>query len=125
MLEPMAQASSTVELRASQRRAMWVVLWANAGFMVVEVAGAVLFDSLTLAADAAHMLSDVAALAVALGAQSLLDRPASTRHTYGLQRAEVLGALVNGLILMGAVAWIGVEAVRRIGDPVTVEGAGV
>jgi cobalt-zinc-cadmium efflux system protein len=93
--------------------------------MVVEVAGALLFDSLTLAADAAHMLSDVAALAVALGAQALLDRPASTRHTYGLQRAEVLGALVNGLILMGAVAWIGVEAVRRIGDPVTVEGAGV
>ncbi len=121
----MAQTLSRAQVRASQRRVLWLVLWVNAGFAAVELLGGLVFDSLALLADSAHMLSDVVALAVALGAQSLIDRPASARHTYGLQRAEVLGALANGLILVGAVAWIAIEAVQRIGTPIDVEGAGV
>ena len=105
------------ERRAAQRRALRIALVANAAFLGVEVAGGVAFNSLALLADAAHMLSDVAALAIALIAQRLVDRPATVRHSYGLQRAEVLGAQVNGMVLLAVSAWIIVEAVHRLGDP--------
>ena len=105
------------EQRAAQRRALRIALVANAAFLGVEVAGGVVFNSLALLADAAHMLSDVAALAIALIAQRLVDRPATVRHSYGLQRAEVLGAQVNGMVLLAVSAWIIVEAVHRLGDP--------
>ncbi|MDP8961348.1 MAG: cation transporter, partial [Actinomycetota bacterium] len=64
-------------MRRSQERALWLALVANALFLLVEVGGGVLFNSLALLADAAHMLSDVAALAIALVAQRLLIRPAT------------------------------------------------
>ncbi len=102
-----------------------MALVANAAFLVVEVVGGVVFSSLALLADAAHMVTDVAALAVALVAQSLLTRPATTRHSFGLQRAEVLGAQINGLILLAASGWIFWEAARRVGDPPDVVGGGV
>lgn len=111
--------------RARQRRALWWSLGANAGFMVVEVVGGLAFASLALLADAAHMLSDVAGLAIALVAQQLAARRATTRHTYGLQRAEVLGAQVNGLLLLVMAGWIMFEAVQRIGSPADVQGGGV
>ena len=111
--------------RAAQRRALWWSLGANATFMVVEALGGLAFSSLALLADAAHMLSDVAGLTIALVAQQLATRRATTRHTYGLQRAEVLGAQVNGLLLVVMAGWIMVEAVRRIGAPADVEGGGV
>ena len=107
------------------RRALWIALVANAGFMVVEVAGGFAFSSLALLADALHMGSDVAGLAVALVAQSLMTRPASARHTFGLQRAEVLGAQTNGLILLATSGWIFYEAFQRIGTPEAVNGVGV
>jgi cobalt-zinc-cadmium efflux system protein len=93
--------------------------------MVAEVVGGLVFGSLALLADAAHMLSDVAGLAVALLAQRLIERPASVRHTYGLQRAEVLGAQANGVLLLATAGWILFEAVRRIGDPPEVAGPGL
>ena len=111
--------------RGVQRRALWISLVANAGFMVVEVAGGLAFRSLALLADAAHMLSDVAGLAIALVAQRLLDRPATARHSYGLQRAEVLGAQANGLTLLAVAGWIVFEAIRRIGEPADVVGGGL
>ena len=111
--------------RSLQRRALWVALGLNASYMVVEVVGGFLFNSLALLADAAHMMSDVIGLGIALFAQGLLSRPASPRHTYGLQRSEVLGALANAVILLAVVGWICFEAVRRIADPATVEGGGL
>lgn len=113
------------ELRRSQERALWLALVANALFLLVEVGGAVLFNSLALLADAAHMLTDVAALAIALVAQRLLARPATAAHSYGLQRAEVLGAQANGLVLLVASVWITVEAARRIAGDVEVAGGGL
>lgn len=110
---------------AARRRALVAALVANAAFLVVEVVGGVAFSSLALLADAAHMVTDVAALAIALLAQSLLTRPATARHSFGLQRAEVLGAQVNGLILLAASGWIFWEAARRVGDPPDVVGGGV
>ena len=111
--------------RTRQRRALWVALAANGIFLLVEVAGGLAFRSLALLADAAHMLSDVAALSIALVAQRLLDRPATARHSFGLQRAEVLGAQANGLTLVAVAGWIVYEAVRRIGDPADVVGGGL
>jgi len=111
--------------RALQRRALWISLAANAVFMIVEVAGGFAFRSLALLADAAHMVSDVAGLGIALIAQRLLDRPATDRHSYGLQRAEVLGAQANGLTLLAVAGWIVFEAVHRIGKPVDVVGGGL
>lgn len=116
---------SSPAARERQRRALWWSLGANAAFMVVEALGGLAFSSLALLADAAHMLSDVAGLAIALVAQQLATRRATTRHTYGLQRAEVLGAQVNGLLLVAMAGWIMVEAVRRIGAPADVQGGGV
>ncbi|MGH2748261.1 MAG: cation diffusion facilitator family transporter [Actinomycetota bacterium] len=115
----------TEDVRLDQRRALLAVLAVNAGYMIVEVVGGVAFSSLALLADAAHMLSDVVALSVALIAHRLIERPASARHTYGLQRAEVLGALVNGLILLGIALLVAVEAFRRLDDPQDVVGGGL
>ncbi|HVT76593.1 MAG TPA: cation diffusion facilitator family transporter [Acidimicrobiales bacterium] len=111
--------------RVEQRRALRIALAANGVFLVAEAVGGWAFHSLALLADAAHMLSDVAGLAVALIAQQLLDRRATARHTYGLQRAEVLGAQANGLTLLVVAGWIVFEAVRRIGSPVDVVGGGL
>lgn len=111
--------------RAAQRRALWIALVANGLFLGVEVAGGIAFGSLVLLADAAHMASDVAGLAIALVAHTLMTRPASRRHTYGLQRAEVLGAQANAVLLLVAAVWILVEAARRIASPAGVEGWGL
>jgi len=102
-----------------------MALWANGVFMFVQLAGGLVFGSLALLADSVHMLSDVGALAIALVAHRLLQRPASDRHSYGLQRAEVLGAQANGLILLAAAAWIVVEALDRLRAPQDVQGLGL
>lgn len=110
---------------ADQRRALRLALALNAGFLLVEAAGGVVFGSLALLADAGHMISDVAALALALTAFRLAARPASPTHSYGLQRAELLAALANASILVVVAGWIAVEAVRRFGEPPAVDGAGL
>lgn len=111
--------------REMQRRALVIALVANGVFMVVEVVGGLVFGSLALLADAAHMLSDVAALSIALVAQHLATRPASDRHTFGLQRAEVLGAQANALVLLAAAGWVFFEAAQRLDTPHDVEGGGL
>lgn len=108
-----------------RRRALWFSLGANGGFLIVEVVAGFAFGSLALIADATHMATDVAGLLIALVAMSLAARPASARMTYGLQRTEVLGALVNGVVLVATAAWIFVEAIRRLGTPEHVDGGGV
>jgi cobalt-zinc-cadmium efflux system protein len=120
-----AEAHHHGPTRGMQRRALWIALVANAAFLLVEVAGGMAFRSLALLADAAHMLSDVAALSIALVAQRLLDRPATTRHSFGWQRAEVLAAQANGIALVAVSGWIGYEAIGRIGDTTDVVGGGL
>jgi cobalt-zinc-cadmium efflux system protein len=111
--------------RGAQRRALLIALAANSGFLVAEVVGGFVFNSLALLADAAHMLSDVAALTIALVAQRLTDRPATAKHTYGLQRAEVLGAQANAVLLLAATGWIVYEAIGRLSAPADVAGGGL
>ena len=113
------------DVHGVRQRALRLSLAANAAFLVIEVAGGLAFHSLALLADAAHMVTDVAGLAIALVAQGLIGRPATARHSYGLQRAEVLGAQVNGLILVAASGWVLFTAVRRIAHPPHVVGGGL
>ena len=109
----------------AQRRALWAALLANAALVGAEVAGSAAYRSLALLADAAHMLTDVVGLAIALVAQRLVGRAATARHSYGLQRAEVLGAQANGLVLLVVAGGIVLQAARSVGDPAAVRGGGV
>ncbi|MHB1491518.1 MAG: cation diffusion facilitator family transporter [Cellulomonas sp.] len=111
--------------RPGQRRALGWALGVNAALLVAEVAGGTLFGSLALLADAAHLVSDVAGLAVALGALVLTARAVSARHSFGFARAEVMAAQVSALLLLGAGVWILVEGITRLGEPVPVQGAGL
>jgi cobalt-zinc-cadmium efflux system protein len=111
--------------RRMQTRALSLALTVNSALLILQVLGAILFGSLALLADAAHLLSDVFGLGIALGAHRLMMRPASQRHTYGLQRAEVLGALANGASLALIAAWITYESIQRLLDPPSVDGMGL
>lgn len=104
---------------------LWLALSLNAGLLVVQLVGGIAFGSLALLADSAHLATDVLGLVVALAAQRLVTRPATDKHSYGLQRAEVLGALSNGVLLLAATAWITYEAVLRFGEPGHIDGTGV
>jgi cobalt-zinc-cadmium efflux system protein len=92
-------------------------------FMAAEVAAAIVAHSLALLSDAAHMLTDAVAIGLALIALRLAERPPSGGFTYGLRRAEILSAHVNGVTLLLLGALIVYEAVRRLIDPPEVEGA--
>jgi cobalt-zinc-cadmium efflux system protein len=115
--------STAVDARAS--RALWAALTANAALLVAEVVGGLVFSSLALLADAAHLATDVLGLGVVALAQVLLSRPASGRRTFGLRRAEALGAQVNAVLVLGAGVWIVVEAAGRLGGGHHVDGVGV
>lgn len=84
------------------------------GFAIVEVVGGLMADSLALLSDAGHMLTDSLSLGVGAFAAWLAKAPASRRHSFGLQRAEVLGALFNVLFMFGVIVYIAYEAVQRI-----------
>jgi cobalt-zinc-cadmium efflux system protein len=106
----------------ADRRWLGVALGLILAFMAVEVVAGLLAGSLALLSDAAHMLTDAGSIALALVAARLAARPPAGRFTYGLGRAEILSAQVNGaalLVLAGVIAW---EAVQRLGDPPDVEG---
>lgn len=92
--------------------------------LLVEVVGALLSGSLSLLADAGHMLSDLIGLVIALIATIVAARPATDRLTYGYQRAEVFGALVNGVILVVVAVSVTIEGVSRLLDPEPAEVAG-
>jgi cobalt-zinc-cadmium efflux system protein len=107
----------------ADRRWLAIALALIAGFMVVEVVGGLLASSLALLSDAAHMLTDAGAIALALVAARLAARPAAGRFTFGLGRAEILSAQVNGAALLVLAGVISIEAIRRLFDPPDVDGA--
>jgi len=93
--------------------------------MIAEVVGGLLTGSLALLADAGHMLSDVAALSLALFASWVASRPADNRWTYGHARAEILAALAQGVALVVVALLIAFEAFERLGAPRPVMGLGM
>jgi len=99
-----------------------VALALTAGFMGVEAAVGWWSGSLSLLADAGHMLADSGALAMAIAAQRIAARPRTLAQTYGYRRAEVLAAFVNGVVLVAVAIGIVIEAVQRLGALRDVEG---
>mgnify|MGYP001404316525 CR=1 FL=1 len=89
----------------------------TAGYAAVEFAGGLWSGSLALLGDAGHMVSDAVALAVAAIAASLARRPPGREHSYGWQGAEVIGALLNGVLMLVIVVMLVVEAVSRLLNP--------
>jgi cobalt-zinc-cadmium efflux system protein len=105
----------------ADRRLLWVCLGLLLGFMALEIAAGIAADSLALLADAGHMLTDAAALALALFALHAAARPARGPWTFGFARAEILAAQANGIALALIAVWIVYEAIRRLIDPPEVD----
>ena len=114
--------SGTVLDRRPESKRLWIVLGLTAVFMVAEVVGGILSNSLALLADSGHMLADVGALALSLIAMRLALRPPSAERTFGYVRLEILAALVNGATLLVISGWIVWEAWGRLGAPQKVNG---
>lgn len=85
---------------------LWWALGLTGTFLLVEIAGGLLTNSLALLSDAAHMATDTAGLVIALAAVRLSRRPPDARRTFGFARVEALGALANGVLLMGVAGYI-------------------
>ena len=110
------------DLRGASKKSLVIALSLISSFMFVEVVGGVLSGSLALLADAGHMLTDAAAILLALFAMWIAERPASVESTFGYYRTEVLAALFNTLSLWVIAAWIFFEAYHRIRETPEVEG---
>jgi cobalt-zinc-cadmium efflux system protein len=108
---------------ATNERSVGLAALLTGGFMVAEIVGGILAGSLALLADAGHMLTDFASLALAWLGFRLTRRPADWRRTYGFDRFAVLVAFVNGVALFAIAAWIVVEALQRLRTPIEVLGA--
>ena len=106
-----------LEAAQQNRRRLALVLAITVGVLVAEIVGAAVTGSLALLADAGHMLTDAAGLGMALLAGHLVTRPATDRRTWGLQRAEVLAAAGQALLLLAVGVYVVVEAIRRLFEP--------
>lgn len=105
----------------NEQRLLWAMLLVGS-FMVVEVIGGLLSGSLALLADAGHMLTDTASLALAWMAARAARRPADLLRTYGYHRIQIIAALMNGVAFIALVVWIAFEAAQRLMQPVEVLG---
>lgn len=122
MLPAEAHCTYRAPLNVETRRRLTLALTITALVMVVELVGGWLAGSLALLADAAHMLADVAALALALVAAWIARRPATPERSFGFLRLEILAALINGAVLFAIAVGIGVEAWQRVRAPERVNG---
>ena len=108
--------------RPDQRKRLAAVFGLVTCYMVAEVVGGLVTNSLALLADAGHMLSDAGALALSLFALWIGERPATPRRTFGYYRAEILAALLNGATLIAIAIYIFIEAYERFREPPEVLG---
>lgn len=104
---------------------LWWALGLTTTFLVVEVAGGLITNSLALLSDAAHMMTDVFALAIALFAVRLSRRPPDAKRTNGYARMEAIGAMINGGLLFLVAGYILYEAIGRFGTPPEVGSTGM
>lgn len=109
----------------SMGRALWISLALTLLLGVIQIGGAIAFDSLALISDAVHNLSDAVAVLLAVGAAWLAGMPPRGARTFGYRRAEVLAAVVNAVLLIVLSAGLGYEAITRLLDPQPVQGGGV
>lgn len=106
-------------------RRLTLALGLTASFLLIEVVGAWAFNSLALLSDAAHMLTDVAALAIALAAIRIGQRPPDDERTFGYRRFEILAAAFNALLLFVVAAYVLVEGAKRLLQPSEVQSVGM
>jgi cobalt-zinc-cadmium efflux system protein len=116
---------SHVPTTIRHERPLWIAFGLTLCFLLVEVAGGLLTNSLALLSDAAHMMTDVLALGISLFAVRMARRPADAKRTYGYARMEAIGALVNGGLLFVVAGYILWEAVGRVSQPPHVESNGM
>lgn len=102
-----------------------IALALTATYFVAEVIGAFVFNSLALLSDAAHMLTDVAALVIALLAIRIGQRAADDQRTFGYKRFEILAAAFNALLLFAVAIYVLVEAIQRFSEPEPVQSTGM
>ena len=98
-------------------RALWIALGLTSSILVAETIGGIVTGSLALISDAAHMLTDAAALAIALAAIRIGKRAADRQRSFGYYRFEILAAAFNAMMLFGVAVYIVYEAYRRLGNP--------
>ncbi|HYU09802.1 MAG TPA: cation diffusion facilitator family transporter [Gemmatimonadales bacterium] len=122
MLPAEAHCTYRAPLNTDTRRRLTLAFGITLVVMVVELIGSWLSGSLALLADAGHMLADAAALAVALFAAWIAQRPATAQRSFGFMRLEVFAALVNGAVLIVIAIGIAIEAWRRLRAPPAVNG---
>ena len=106
-------------------KALWWALGLTGSFLVAEVVAGLLLNSLALLADAAHMFTDAAALAIALAAIRIARRPPDAQRTFGYHRFEILAAAFNALLLFGVAIYILIEAYQRFRSPADVQAMGM
>lgn len=102
-------------------RRLRIALAITAAFLVIEIVGGIVSGSVALLADAGHMATDVAALALSLFALRVGEREPTAQKTYGYRRTEILAALANGVALVAVCALVAVDAVRRLASPPEVD----
>lgn len=103
--------------RAASQQALLIVLGLSLTYLIVELVGAFLTNSLALLADAGHMFTDVAALAMSFGAMWIASRPPTLKRSFGYYRLEILAALLNGSLLFVVAGGILFEMVQRLARP--------
>ena len=109
---------------ASTRR-LAIALALTTTFLIAELVGAFVFDSLALLSDAAHMFTDSAALAIALAAVKIGQRPPDDQRTFGYRRFEILAAAFNAILLFAVAGYILIEGIGRFFAPQPVESVGM
>jgi cobalt-zinc-cadmium efflux system protein len=108
--------------RAEDRSRLRLVLLVTGVVILVELVGAWISGSLALLADAGHMVTDAAAVALALSASYVATLAPTSRRTFGLHRAEILAALLNAVVLLVVCTYLGYAGITRLIDPVPVDG---
>ncbi|MBB1177668.1 cation diffusion facilitator family transporter [Brevundimonas aurantiaca] len=109
---------------ASARR-LTIALALTSTFLIAEVVGGLVFNSLALLSDAAHMFTDVVALGIALAAIKIGQKPADDRRTFGYRRFEILAAAFNAVLLFAVAGYVFWEGVQRLRDPEPVGSVGM
>lgn len=109
---------------ASTKR-LAIALGLTTTFLIAELVGAFVFDSLALLSDAAHMFTDSAALAIALAAVKIGQRPPDDQRTFGYRRFEILAAAFNAMLLFAVAGYVLIEGIGRFFTPRPVESVGM
>jgi len=119
------EQGSHSHIGTSNSRSLAIALALTTTFLVAEVVGSFLFNSLALLSDAAHMFTDAAALAIALAAIRIGQRPADERRTFGYRRFEILAAAFNALLLFAVAGYVLWEGIGRFFRPAEVQSTGM